>query len=345
MKLKYDDRYWLTRYMLLAEGDDDGEAAGGGGGGGDDDGKPGTTSLLDLADKDGEADDGAKKTSDDAADKDGGKDKAGGDLLKLETRPDWLPEQFHDPKTGEIRLQGLTKSWKDQQDVIANRVKEMPEDALKNAGLMKIPEGAVSDPEAFELVVDDSLKDAAARVLVEDKELGEDPMLHKFRGVAAKHKLTGEAFNDIVGWYITESAAVMPAPLDSKAEMAKLGPQGQNVINATNAFGETLKRQGLIDDDTFQEYRLCCASAPGIKLIQAIRDHYGEKSVPVQIQQQAVDAAGSGELRAKQAAIGADLDAGKIDDREAQRRYEALQGEYKKFYGEEPAGASLVESS
>ena len=307
---------------------------------GEGDGKAGQ-SLLDLADKGGDdGDQGAAGTGDG----DDGTDEP--KPFHVKDRPEFLPEQFHDKDSGEVRIESLVKSWKDGQDVIANRVKELPDDAIKAAGLMKVPEGAVSEPTGYEVAIAADLAESSKRVLVPSEELGgEDVMVHRFRDVAAKHRMSGAAFNDCINFYIKESVAVLPAPIDQKAEMAKLGPQAQNVLNATNGFGEALKAQGLIDDAAFEEYRLCCASAPGVLMIQAIRDYYGEKPIPVQMQQAAVNAADAGALRAEQAEIVQLAQDGKIDDREAQRRYDLLQDKYRKHFGEDAAGSSMVEAT
>ncbi|NIA67586.1 hypothetical protein HBA54_03185 [Pelagibius litoralis] len=251
--------------------------------------------------------------------------------LRLEERPEYLPEQFHDPKTGELRLDGLVKSWKDQQEEIrALRT----EDNTKKAS-------AVENPEDYRLELPDDLKPTADRIFLSDEEGSEDPIVSAFRDFAHERRMSNQDFNDTIAWYVEQSGAALPDPIDQKEELRKLGPKAQSMIDATANFGDALVANGLFDKEMENEYRLTCTSAAGIRMINAMRDHYGEHSIPTQLQAAAAARPEAAELDEKVAEIMRDKKAGKITEAQAQRRFEAVQVEFEAVHGKEPAGSSV----
>ena len=297
---------------------------------------PKTESLLDRASpKEADTSESAKlgeeADENERAKADGGAPRSPAPGLKFDTRPEFLPDQFFDASTGEVRLETLTKAWKDQRDEVKR---------VKAGKFGEVPES----PSDYKIEVPEDLQEIAGRVFIPDQSTGEDPLVTQFRDFAHAEGMGNEEVNKTLAWYLKTQAATLPDKIDQDAEMAKLGPRAQQLIDATDAFGEAMKANGQFDDAMSEEYRLTASSANGVRMLNAIRDHYGERPVPTQLQAAAAAKPDAGALQEEMGQIMRDLKAGKITDTEAQRRSEALEAKFEAHYGKAPASDSMVVS-
>lgn len=296
--------YWLSKYLLTAEGDSLLSMAGGGEGDPPPEGDPPKPSEGDPP-------------ADDVV-----------DIKVPKADLEGIPDNFL--KDGQFSPGSLVKSWKDQQ----NQIKDL------NAKVKP----AVEDPKEYKLTIPEDDKDLtanAAKVLKTDEKLGEDPIVHDFRSIAHKHNLSQEAFEGILQWYVNRQGPLMEPPIDQKAELEKLGPDGQKAIDYVDSVRETLKANGTLDDDMYNEMWLTCSSAAGIKLVKALLQQGGGMKLPTDLTPE--DKAVSAEkLKQKVRELMEKRDKGEITAAAADREYAAIQEQYKDIVGSEQGGSSLV---
>lgn len=298
------------------EGDDDA-------GGGDDKGggdvklkdKPGgdERGILDhLDDKGGEEDD--DKGGDD---KGGEEDDDKPPKLVFKERPDWVAENFWDPKTGEVKVEELAKSQKDLRDKVAKGADKAPK-----------------TPEEYKLEIGDDLKEIEARILIDGQE---DPLLRWFRATAHEEGVSEATAAAFYSGFMRIAGDLMPAPVDPKTVVKNLGPNGLGVLKNTREFGDNLLKIGVLNADEHNAVMSWFQDDIDVRAFQKMREFYGEKAPPMAATP--IEGASSrAELRAKLAELTKKADAG---DPTANAEYEKLQQEYNKTYGEEPAGTSL----
>lgn len=333
---------WWRNLPLLAPEDEGAGGGGDGGDGGEGQGQEGAAGDGKGGPGDGEGGgkasllDRAKPAEDDSESAALGKEAGEGDAkgedgeppkFVFKERPAWLPEEFFDKETGEARFEKLAQS---RQDLRAKMGK----------GEHKAPE----KPEGYKVDIPEDLKEAAERVLLPDEETGEDPLVTEFRSFAHERNISQETFNDIVSWFVRTTEAFTPPPIDQDAELRKLGSNSQAMIDQTLAFGDRLRKTGAIGDAEYEEFRLTCASAAGVKLINAIRSSYGEQPVALLKASETAGGESAADLAKQQGDIARDLAAGKISEEEANRRQAVLDKKFERTYGTEPAGSSVVAS-
>lgn len=308
-----------------ADGDDNNDDAGGGG---DDTAlkdKPSgdERGVLDHLDtkKDGD-DDGDDDAGDKDDDKPGAdKDKDGDDdkppTLVFKDRPDWLPENFWDEKTGEAKVEELAKSQKDLRAKISK-------------GGDKVPGKA----EDYKLDIGEDLKEIEGRALMDGTD---DPLLKWFRDAAKENDLNEEIATNLYAGFLRIAGDLLPEPIDPQQVVKNLGPNGLGVLKHTNDFADNLLKIGVLSDDEHNAMMSWFQDETDIKAFQKMREFYGETAPPmghaVPKGTQSRD-----ELRAKMGEVLKKADAG---DQTASAEYDKLMVEYKKTYGEEPAGTSM----
>ncbi len=318
------------RFLLFAAADDDGTTGGGGGGSGDDgdkdtgnqDGDGGdkkAAGLMDLADKDddGEGNDAGDKAED-------GDKKTGDDTpasLKFDERPDWLPANFFDDKTGEVKLEALAKSQADLRAKISKGLDHAPK-----------------DPSGYEYEVPEALADVADQIFA-DGDPANDAVFSKFKEVAHAQGLSRAQFDEIANSMVGTIAELLPEPVDPQAEMKRLGKHGQDMVNAMARWGSHLQKLGVLNEAEFGEFSAAVGTADGMLMMQKIREFYGERPIPVETAQTNAGSLSADELRSKMAGV---LEKASKGDPSAEREYERLQEDYAKLYGTDPATTSIV---
>lgn len=336
---------WYTgrfAWPLTIEGEGDDGNAGGGGGNTDDAGSSGAdTSGADAgAGKEGGEGIGltaeiSKPAGDgDGSEQDGVGDDAGKDgdsgadkeskpqALTFEKRPDWLPEQFHDQKSGEVKIEDLAKAWSGMRAKVSTGDHKAPKDAA-----------------SYKLEIGDDFAGVveAIPVLQADENGTEAPILEWFRGAAHEHQLSQDVAASLFTGYLEQIKATLPEPMDTKAELAKLGPKGQQILDGQATWLNGLKDKGIVNDDQHAELYLNLDTATGVSALVALRTYYEGYQIPAALTSEASVSDTADGLRAEMSKVMALADKG---DLTAQRKHAELMKKYDALYGTEPAGSS-----
>lgn len=232
------------------------------------------------------------------------------------TRPEYLPEKFWDPEKGEPRLEAMNKAYSDLEKQF-------------RAGDHKAPAKAAD----YKVALSDEHKTLLFGA--KDADAHKDPLFQKFSGWGEKYKVSQAAFDELLGMYAEASGEEAGKfQIDVAAERKALGKNADAVIQNQHSFFESLYKQGVIGEAELKEAGILFETAAGIKLVQAIRAHYGEQSIPVDTPLESLDGVPSGEELGKMvvdAKYGVDKDfTAKVD------------GWYKKRYGTAPAMSSVA---
>lgn len=252
----------FKRYLKLSQKADDGAGGGGGQGAAAQGGDDGAAAAPAKGGDDGKGggDAGALAARRAANKANGQGDDAGaaagkGAAAGADGRPADIPEQFWDPEKKAVRHESLAKAWKDT--------------AAENKTL-KATKGA--PPEKAELYVFDRPATLPAHILADPAK---DESLKLLRETAHAAGLTQEQFGKLAAGYYERAAKLLPAPPDPKAEIAKLGENGEKVADAVISWVEGLGKTGLLNDAEVDALVMQGASADGIRGLNKIREALG----------------------------------------------------------------------
>jgi hypothetical protein len=194
--------------------------------------------------------------------------------LTFKDRPAWLPEKFHDPKTGEVKVEDLAKNFEHFRTL-----------AAKNNKAPDTPDGY-----KLELADDPDVKAAAEAIGLKD----DDPIWKGVREEAHAEGVSQAALNKIVNRYLKEQAGAMPAQIDPQAELKKLGQHGPAIVKRNFEFGEQMLKSGQMTQEEVDVLRAMQYDATGMKVISKLLEFTG--AVPeIQIAA-AQQAASSGDM-------------------------------------------------
>jgi len=171
---------------------------------------------------------------------------------RLDKRPDWLPEQFWDADKKEIKAEAMSKSWADFRTQASTKAGQAPK-----------------TPAEYQLNLPDGM-----RVADDDKLVGE------FRKAAHEAGLSNDAFNKVVT-AVMKSGVLDVQPVDTAAELAKLGPQGQAMVNINTQWGKQLVESGVWTQEDFNEMVVLGSTAEGIRAFNKLREYYGGEKIPM----------------------------------------------------------------
>lgn len=175
----------------------------------------------------------------------------GDDEIDWGDKPEWMPDQFWDPKDGPD-LESMAKSYQELR-------------AKMSAGKHKAPKDG-----AYDIA---SLKDHG----VSD----DDPLLNDFKGFAAENGLSQEQFDQVTQIYMQHMGEMMDNIETSReSEMAKLGPKGEKIIGGLNQWLTKLGNSGALSYDEVDALASAMDRADRVKALQKIRESYGERSIP-----------------------------------------------------------------
>lgn len=326
---------------LTVEGDEgeggDGDAGAGGPAGKGDTSKEGLAALVSEGEGEGDGDgegaggDGDGEGGDaagagDGGDDDGGKGEGEGDgaepkALTFKDRPDWVPEQFYDKKTGVVDAEKMAKSWGDLRGKMAKGADKAPKDAADYTVEMNdIREGVADDLLGFR-----------------DEEGNDGPAMDWFRATAKEIGLNKDQFDTLVGGYLDQMQEILPAPIDAQAELKKLGNKGQQILDGQARWLNGLRDKGVLSEPHFERVSRLLVDAEGVLALASMRTMFEGYQIPADIQVQDAGSEGAAELREQLAALMEEADAGKAG---AQQRYERLMEKYNTKFGTAPAGTS-----
>lgn len=173
-------------------------------------------------------------------------------------RPADLPEQFWDGDKATIKADALVKAWKDSRD----HIKQL-------SATQNVPETA--DKYAF------NKPEKLTRDIPKD-----DPALTLFNKAAHHAKLSQTQYDALAGHFLMGIDAMVPPALDLAAEKAKLGPNGDAVIQQVASIGDQFVKSGLWSKDEYDEIIVMGSTAQGIKALHKLFTHYGEKPIPLE---------------------------------------------------------------
>lgn len=112
----------------------------------------------------------------------------------------------------------------------------------------------------------------------------DDPALAAFKNVAHEAGLTEEQFNGVINRFselVVENGLAAPQQ-NIEEEFDKLGGKenAAEMIDETYHFFDNLKKKGVINDGLYDEAVYMAGTAEGVKVFKAIRDYYGEPTIP-----------------------------------------------------------------
>lgn len=166
-------------------------------------------------------------------------------------KPEWMPDQFWSESDGPD-LEGLSKSYQELR-------------AKMSSGKHKAPKDGKYDIA--------SLKDHG---VTED-----DPLLGQFSEFAVENGLSQDQFDQITSMYMAQMSEMMDEiETNKEAELAKLGPRADKVINSLNTWLGKLGNSGTLSPEEVDAITGAAKTADFIKAMNKIRASYGEQTIP-----------------------------------------------------------------
>lgn len=166
-------------------------------------------------------------------------------------RPEWLPENFWNAEDGEANYEGMAKSWADMRKMVSQGAHKAPPDGKYDTSVFKT------------------------------ENLEEDPLASAYLGWAQKYGVSQAAFNEMASQFQDIAQQMAPPPMDAAAEMKKLGPNAQAVINSMADWGRGFVNKGVWSEEDFEEYKIMGGTAKGLNALQKMRSAY-EGRIPTQ---------------------------------------------------------------
>lgn len=175
-------------------------------------------------------------------------------------RPEWCPEQFW--KDGQPQVEALAKSWADLRARLARGAGGAPPDSPDAYSLPRIeglPEQIMPTPD--------------------------DPVWSAVRQAAHKAGVTQAQLAAIAEPYLREAARLaQPDPEAQRAhveaELARLGPQGRQLVREVGEWVNGLAARGLMTRAEVAALR-GVSTAEGVRALAKLRGMLGEQPVPL----------------------------------------------------------------
>ena len=116
--------------------------------------------------------------------------------------------------------------------------------------------------------------------LLDDVE-DDDPLKQFVTGWIQDNKPTQEAVDTLVGTFLELSEQqVASETIDEKAELAKLRPNGPDIVKGTAGWVSGLVDKGVLGKDDVKEVEVLAATAEGINVITKLRKYYEGYDIP-----------------------------------------------------------------
>tara|TARA_Y100001951_G_scaffold103820_1_gene113604 strand:- start:295 stop:1041 length:747 start_codon:yes stop_codon:yes gene_type:complete len=138
-------------------------------------------------------------------------------------RPDYIPEKFYNPETGEIRTEEMAKSYTQLEAFSKGKEAEMEEKIINKLAA----EHEENIPEKYELP---ALPEGITVEMVE-----ENPMFSWWTNVAKENGMSQEEFEGGVVQYVDIMMGNQP---DMETEMKVLGENGKARVDAVDAWAQ-----------------------------------------------------------------------------------------------------------
>ena len=166
-------------------------------------------------------------------------------------RPDWLPENFWNAEDGQANYEAMAKSWADMRKMVSQGAHKAPPDGKYDTSVFK------------------------------SENINEDPLASAYLGWAQKYGVSQAAFNEMAAQFQEITQQMAPPPMDAAAEMKKLGPNAQAIINSMAEWGRGFVNKGVWSNDDFEEFKVMGGTAAGLNALQKLRSAY-EGRIPTQ---------------------------------------------------------------
>lgn len=166
-------------------------------------------------------------------------------------KPDYIPDNFWNAEKGEADIENMAKSWRDLRAKISQ-------------GKHNAPADGVYDTSMF------------------GEKGGENPIAQTLTNWAKENGLSQAQFEDLSNQILGKAQEVMGQEMiDPKAEMNKLGPNANAIINGMVDWARGLVNKGVWSKEDFDEFKIMGGTARGLSALMKIRESY-EGRVPVQ---------------------------------------------------------------
>ena len=136
-------------------------------------------------------------------------------------RPDYIPEKFYNPETGEIRTEEMAKSYTQLETFSKGKEEDMEEKIIEKLA----NEHAENVPEKYELP---ALPEGITEEMVEA-----NPLTAWWKDTAKENGFTQEEFESGVVAYVEQ---MQSQQVDIDGEMEKLGENANSRVDAVNDF-------------------------------------------------------------------------------------------------------------
>lgn len=180
-------------------------------------------------------------------------------------RPEHIPEKFWDADKGEAKVEDIAKAYSTLEAAHAR---------LKSGKGIKPPE---NPDEYFDADKPFEVPQEADRVFVEP----DDPGLKGYAKIAHKHGLTKDQMQGVAKDFMVEMNQHMPEPYDAEAEAAKLGKNGDAVVETNRVWIEGLYESKILKPEHVTEAYKLSKTAAGVEMLNIMRGMTGEKPIPL----------------------------------------------------------------
>ena len=158
-------------------------------------------------------------------------------------RPDWFPEKFWHEKDGP-NIENMAKSL--------------------NSLEKKLGETAPSSYDISELAVDP-----------------EDPVVKTFLEFGKEKQLSQKSVTGLINKVLELTGGMeQEAELDVQKEKEKIGPNAPEIIQSNIRWNEKLLKDGIFNQEDYNEIEMLGGTAEGIRVIQELRGMIGEQEIP-----------------------------------------------------------------
>ncbi len=302
---------------------DEGDAGGGAGEGNEGDNNQqqegSADGLADFAKKgdDGEGDQGKQG----AEGKDGegrsregtgeGEGEGKSQSVTLDAKPEWLPENFWDAKTGEVKLESLAKSQRDLRAQLSKGDK------------------APEKPDGYEIELDEKVQAIEDTIAAEVPEV-RDGIREIMHAAGVGQEKAAEIYPKVIELLDT----ALGEKLVPETEFKALGKYAQETVDVLYNFGNVLVERGTLTKDEQAIYNSMWRTADEARVMQKIRENYGERGVPTESSNIKASSDSAADLAKELSAARKDVDKGVPG---AERKMQRVLEKYEKVYGTAPA--------
>jgi hypothetical protein len=208
------------------------------------------------------------------------------DLSGVQERPDFIPEQFWDPKEQAIRTESFLNSYKTTKssyDSLQSKYNDM------DAKLKQIEESngkSYDDADGYLSTVVQDGKYIAPEGLNHFTEIpSDDPGLKALAETAKEYKLTDKQFKGMVDGVIKNLDASVKPKVDPEvahqAEMQKLGKDAKFITDSLGIWLGNLKQDSKLTEGAYNNFLKVAETADGVRALYELRQAYDKTpSIP-----------------------------------------------------------------